>query len=134
MSAQAIAYALISAAAGVTAIAGARVYPAMLPEGVGLPAAVVRLVSNTRVGAIDAAATQHLYRARVQVNALAADFVQAQSLRQAVKAAMKFQRGAIGGVTVSSIVDDVDLSDDYDPELHAHVAPADFIIVWTSST
>jgi hypothetical protein len=131
MSAQAIANALISAAAGVTAIVGTRVYPAMLPEGTALPAAVVRLVSNVRAGAIDAAATQHAYRARVQVNALAAEFVQAQALRQAVKQAMKFQRGAIGGVTVASIVDDVDLPDDFDPELHAYVAPADFIIVWT---
>lgn len=131
MSAIAVCNALLSAAAGVTAIVGTRLYPSMVPEGVALPAAVMRLVSNTRVGVIDAAAQQHIYRARVQVNALSSGFVQAQALRLAVKAAMKFQRGAIGGVTVSSIVDDVDLPDDYDNELHAFVAPADFIIVWT---
>lgn len=131
MSAIAVCNALLSAAAGVTAIVGTRLYPSMVPEGVALPAAVMRLVSNTRVGVVDAAAPLHVYRARVQVNALSADFVQAQVLRLAVKAAMRFKRGAIGGVTVTSIVDDVDLPDDYDNELHAFVAPADFIVVWT---
>jgi hypothetical protein len=133
MSAQAIAYALISAAAGVTAITSTRIYPSDLPEGVSLPAAVIRLVSNVRAGVIDANAAEHLYRARVQVNALSSSFVQSQTLRTAIKACMRFQRGSIGGVTVASIVDDVDLPDDYDQELHAYVAPADFIIVWTGS-
>jgi hypothetical protein len=133
MSAQAVANALLSAAAGVTAIVGTRLYPSELPEGITLPAAVIRLVSNVRAGAIDAAASQHLYRARLQVNALSAEFVQAQALRIAVKTAMRFQRGAIGGVTVASIVDEVDLPDDYDQDLHAFVAPADFIIVWTGT-
>lgn len=133
MSAQAITHALISAAAGVTAIASTRIYPAMLPEGTTLPACVVRLVSNVRAAAIDAAAEQQVYRSRVQVNALAGSFVQAQALREAVKAAMGFQRGAIGGATVASIVHDVDMPDDFDNELHAYVAPADFIIVWTGT-
>ena len=131
MSAQAIANALIGSAAGVVSLVSDRVYPSMLPAGVSLPAAVVRLVSNVRVGTIDAAAALHTYRARIQVNALAPTFPQAQALRQAVKAAMRFQRGAVAGVTVASIVDDVELPDDYDEELHAYVAPADFIIVWS---
>ena len=131
MNAQAVTYALLSADAGVTAIVpAARIYASMLDEGVALPAVVIMLISTMDQSTIDPTSPFQLRRSRVQVNALAQDYAQAQALGRAVNAAMAFERGTIAGVTVTSVVRDWTHADDFDPELHAHLVAADFLIVW----
>lgn len=130
MNAQAVAYALLSGAGAVTSMVGTRIEPSMLSEGATLPAIVIRLVSTIDAQTIDAAAPYNLRRSRVQVNALAHDYAQAQTLGRAVRDAMQFQRGVIAGVHVASVVREFVHPDDFDTELHAHVVPQDFFIVW----
>lgn len=134
MNAQAVAYTLLSADAGVTALVPAvRIYPSMLGEGVALPAVVIMLISTVDQPTIDAQAPYQLRRSRVQVNALAQDYAQAQALGRAVNAALAFERGTIAGVSVASVVRDWTHGDDFDTELHAHVVAQDFLIVWRES-
>jgi hypothetical protein len=130
MNAQAVTYALLSADAGVTAmVPAARIYPSILDEGQPLPAVVFFLVSTVDMQTIDSAAYQ-LRRSRVQVNALAQDYAQAQQLARAIGDALSFQRGSIAGVTVASIVREWVHADDFDTDLHAHLVASDFLIVW----
>lgn len=132
MSAIAITYALLSAASGVTSIAGTRIAPGLLGEGTALPAVVMLHVSTVDVPTIDAASAGTLTRrSRVQVNAVAQDYATAAALAAACKAALQFQRGTIAGQYVASIVRDYEHPDDFDPDLHSQVVAADYLIVWT---
>lgn len=131
MSAISIAYALLSGAAAVTAITSTRIYPVELPEGVALPAIVMDLISNVREGAIDAAASRHVTRARVQVSLLTSSYTQQESLRNAVVAAMQFQRGAIGGESVISVLKGPDGPTSFDAgmgDVYHH--PVDFFLTF----
>ena len=128
MKAEAILYALLSGAGPVAAIVGARIYPGMLPQGVATPAIVVELISSVQAGRIDAAATTHLYRARMQVNLLGADYAVLYTLRAAVVAALRFQRGVIAGATVHTIAPDNEGPITYDEQLGLFHRPLDFVV------
>ena len=128
MSIERVTYALLSGAGAVTSIVGTRIYPVVLPQGQGAPALVYEPISATRAGAIDAYATTHLTRGRVQVNLVVATYPELHPLREAVKAAMQFQRGLIGGVTVHSIVHAGEGPVQYDQQLGLFSQPIDFLI------
>lgn len=95
--------ALLKAAAGVTALAGARTYPLELPQATAYPALVVSFDNDDPLPTIDATAAFGLRLADVDVVIFAKSAASAQALKLAVEAACNFQRGAIGGVNVVSI-------------------------------
>lgn len=128
MSASKVVYALLSGAAPVTAIVGVRIYPVFLPEGQPAPAIVYELISAVRPGAIDAYAPTHLTQSRVQVNLITADYPTLLTLLEATKAAMQFQRGVLGGVTVHSVLHAGEGPVQYDQQLGLYMQPIDFLI------
>ena len=133
MEAEAITYALLSGAGPVTAVVGARIFPEMLPLKQPTPAIVYGLVSAVRVPAIDAQAATHLMRSRVQVNLISKDHTVTRTLRAAVLAAMQFQRGAIGGATVHSVLHAGEGPVSYDQDLDLYMRPIDFLITHEST-
>lgn len=133
MNVDPVVYALLSGAGAVTAIVGTRIYPVMLPQSQPTPAIVYELISSPRLGVIDARDTTHLTRARVQINLLSADHTVLRTLRDAVMAAMQFERGSIGGVTVHSVLPAGEGPDSYDQPLRLYLRPLDFLITHESS-
>lgn len=135
MSAEAVVYALLTGAGPVAAIvgsgAGALVYPGLLPEGVKpTPAAIVyTLVSAMPMPAIDATAATHMTRSRVQVDLLSASYPQLRTLRDAVVAALRFQRGAIAGFQVVSVMLDLEGPVTHDEQLGLWHRPLDFVVI-----
>ena len=130
MKAEAVIYALLSGAGPVTSIVGTRIYPALLPLGVAVPAIVYELISSVHQGRIDAAATTHLYRSRMQINLLASkdDYALLLTLRGAVIDALRFQRGAISGATVHTISPDTEGAITFDEQTELFHRPLDFIV------
>ena len=132
MEAEAVTYALLSGAGAVTAIVGTRIYPDVLPIRQPSPAIVFGLVSAVRSPALDAQASTHLMRSRVQVNLISKDHGVTRTLRAAVLAAMQFQRGAIGGATVHSVMHAGEGPVSYDQDLDLYHRPLDFLITHES--
>lgn len=128
MKAEAIVYALLSGAAPVTSIVSARIYPVVLPEGVPFPAIVYELVSSVMQPRIDAASASHLYRSRIQVNLLGVDLAALITLRDAVVAALQFQRGAIAGATVHAVLADSEGPVTFNEQLGLFHRPLDFVV------
>ena len=133
MEAENVTYALLSGAGPVTAVVGDRIYPEMLPLNKPTPAIVYGLVSAVRVAAIDAYAPTHLMRTRVQVNLISRDHGVTRTLRAAVLAAMQFQRGDIGGVTVHSVLHAGEGPVTHDQDLDLYHRPLDFLITHEST-
>lgn len=128
MTAEAVVYAVLSAAAGVSALVGARIYPGQVPEARGLPAIGVEHISGVRVGRIDAQAPTHPTQSRIQVNLLATSYPQLKSLRAAVIAALQYQRGPLAGVQVISVLPDTQGPDTVDPDAGVYHQPLDFLV------
>lgn len=128
MIAEAITFALLSAAAPVVAIVGGRIYPTVVPQGQPTPAVVYEVVSAVYQGAIDAYAPTHLTRSRVQVSLVGPDFDQLRTLRDAVVLAMRFARGAIGGTTVHSVLPGPEGLVTFDEALDLWYRPIDFLL------
>jgi hypothetical protein len=132
MSASKVVYALLSGAGAITAIVGAgasaRIYPVILPQGQTVPAIVHEVITAYRPGAIDAYASTHLTVSRVQVNLITTDYPALLVLLEAAKAAMQFQRGVFGGVTVHSVLHAGEGLVQYDQQLGLYTQPIDFLI------
>lgn len=131
MSAETVTYALLSGAGPVTAIVGTRIFPVILPEKQPTPALVYTLISGPRSSRSGAAnEPTHLTRSRVQIDVMSADHAVSATLRDAVVAAMQYQRGVIGGTTVHSIepADPLDGPVMFDKDLRVFVRPLDFIV------
>ena len=128
MSAESAVTALLLAAAPVTALVDTRVYPGMLPEGIALPALVVEHISSVRLGRLDASAATHPVRTRMQINLLAKTYPQLKALRDAVTAALQYQRGSLGGSSVISVLPDSEGPDTHDPAMGVFHQPIDFMV------
>ena len=128
MSADAVVYALLSGAGAVTAIVGTRIYPVLLPEKQPTPAIVYEQISSVREPAIDAQAATHTTRSRYQINLLSTDHAVARTLRAAVVAALQFQRGSIGGITVHSVLHAGEGPVGFDQQLGLFFLPIDFLV------
>lgn len=129
MSAEAAVYSLLAAAPAVTALVAMRIYPGQLPEGQPPPALVIEHISSVRLGRLDAQAPTHPTQTRMQVNLLAATYPQLKALRDAVTAALQFQRGALGGGVVIAILPDQAGPDLVDAGLGVFFQPLDFLVV-----
>jgi hypothetical protein len=128
VSAESIAYALLTADAGIAAAVGARVFPGVLPQGQTLPAIVFELVSATPLPVIDATVATHLMRSRVQINLLGPDYAALHTLRDTVVLAVRHQRGTIGGDVVHSTLLDYEGPVSFDDALQTWQRPIDLII------
>lgn len=130
MSAEAVMYALMTGASSVTAIVGTRIYPVVLPEGKDLPALVLEHVSTYRPPVIDAYAGTHLTATRMQCNCLAVSHTVCRNLANAVRNAAQFQRGAIAGVTVHSVLHAGEGPATFDAETGVFHQPIDFTVIY----
>lgn len=132
MNAEAIVYALLTGAGAVTAIVADRIYPVMVPQGVTLtePALLYSLVSSSRVPAIDARSPTHTTRSRVQVDLIALEpqFAQLRTLRNAVVAALQFQRGTVAGAVVHAVLPAFEGPVTFDQQLGLWHRPLDFMV------
>lgn len=99
--------AMLTAAAPVTALVGARIYPLELPPGTpitALPAIVIRGAgADSGLPTIDAAASYQIRLVDIELHLMAKNIVQLFALQQAVTAACDFQRGTFAGLFVVSV-------------------------------
>lgn len=130
MSAEKVINALLTGASGVTSIVGTNVWPVFLPLGKTPPAVVYQTVSAVRLPVIDAYASAHPTRARVQLDLMAATYAEVKQLREAVKSACQFQRGSIAGVTVISVLHGGEGVDAYVEALRLFHQTVDFIVTF----
>lgn len=126
--------ALLNGAVGVTALVGsgaaARIYPGIAPQGVGLPLLSVEHVSGGELPTLDAAANYGLAQARVQVTAVAGTYPEVKALLEQVRLACRYQRGAIAGVSVVSVLPDVVGPDQRDDALGLLTQSRDFLVTF----
>jgi hypothetical protein len=116
MSAETTVYSVLSAAAGVTALAGSRIYPDELPEDYDLPAVVFGRTATELVATIHG--TLAARRARIQVNCWAKERLDAETLADAVQAALL----AAGHLPAAR-------ESDLEPQTGACVSALDFNII-----
>jgi hypothetical protein len=64
--------------------------------------------------------------ARVQFDCMARELVTCRLIREAVKAAINYQRGAIGGATVVSVTFELEGAHGKDPESKIFTIPVDY--------
>lgn len=115
-------YSQLTGNAGVTAIAGTRVYPAMLPQNVTLPA-----ISYVRVDTVSVqshSGNSGLARARFQISAWASTFTVARNLAEKIRLALESFRGSFGGTVAVGGILFIDHSTfvevDGDQRIHQH--------------
>lgn len=127
--------AILEADTGVTAIAGQRIYPNVIPQSVrnkqeGLPTIVFEKVSNPQDHNMGQDTTPE--HPTYIIHCLALTFFDAETLRDAVIAAMDNYSGDIAGATVQSIFME-DNDDNYIAAIETHDLSVNFI-VWTDRT
>ena len=133
MQALTIFEAMLTAAAPVVAIVGARIYPLELPQtapAVPLPAIVTRLVSDDGLPTLDAAAGYQMRSAIVELHLVAKSITALYSLRQAVGAACDFQRGTFAGLFVNAVQPGRDGATETDSALGVWYQPITFSITY----
>ena len=122
-------YAHLSAAAGVSALVGTRIYPDRLPEAAALPAITYQRVSTVAQQGIGGLA--ELASARVQITAWAdgpGRYSAAKEIAGAVVQSLAGFRGDWGSVPVSGINYDGSYDIDGDPEAELAGVGVDMII------
>lgn len=91
---------------GVAAIAGARVFPGMRPQGSALPAAVLNRISGGPLYADDGEVG--LEQARIQIDCWAETYTGAKKLARAVTACLSAFEGMVGTTTFEFIELDIE--------------------------
>jgi Flp pilus assembly protein CpaB len=133
MRAEKAIHSLLTAASGVTALVGTRIYPPPLPQNVALPAIAVEHISTVDVATIDANAGYNLVRSRIEVTVLAKDYATQKALIEAVRLALTYQRGTFAGVNVASILRDSVGPDLRDDDMQVFSQSIDFIVTLSES-
>lgn len=109
-------YSHLSTHAGLSAIVGTRVYPHPMPQNVTLPAVTYQRIDGVREDTFTRAVASTTVR--VQLNAWAKTYVQADAVRTQLRTAMlAFVDG--GGLTVHGVRLGTD-QDDYDADTLTH--------------
>lgn len=119
MSTAAAIYAQLSGFAGLTALVGTRIYPVEAPANVTRPYVVFVAISSVRLNHLSGPA--EVANPRVQVDAYAARYIDAQAISDQVRAALDGFAGTVGGVAVlsSACIDGRDFYEDAaNPPLH----------------
>lgn len=118
-------FSVLSADAGVTALADTRIYPVVMPQGGKLPALVYTVVDDVPENSL-AGWTSGLSNARVQIDCYAKGYIAAQTLADAVVGTLARR--------VSESLSSVLLSrrDDYEDETSLHRVSLD-VSLWVSA-
>ena len=130
MSAEQIINTVLNAATALTAVVGTRIYPGELPQYTTLPALGISHISTVEIPRIDASAPFALVQSRIEVTAIARDYVTLKDLVKKVRAAANYQRGTIAGFAVTSITRESIGPDMRDSDLGLFTQNVDFMVVW----
>ena len=103
MQAFAIFNALLTAAPGVTALVGDRIYPIELPQATPPDAIVMDQEYDRSLETINADGGYNLRQASVVLHLIARDLTALAALASAVEAACNFKRGAVAGLNVVTV-------------------------------
>lgn len=101
-------YNLLTTDAGVSALVGNRVFPAVMEQGVTMPAICYTIISAGRISAL--IQDTDLVETLVQVDCYSETYPQARDVHQAVRAAMQRYQGTNAGI----VIDDVVVEDERD--------------------
>lgn len=128
MAAEKVIYALLTGAGPVTALVGDRIYPMQIPQDAVLPAIAYEHVDANPLPRLDAAAAYDLTQARVAVSVVSTSYADVKAVLAQVRAACKYQRGAIGGVQVVSVLPGGTGPDLRDTDMALYSQSVDFLI------
>jgi hypothetical protein len=128
VSVEAVVQSLLNVA-GITAVVGTNVANVQLPEDSNYPALVYTVISTVPVLPIRSGESV-INIARVQFDCMARDLVTARLIREAVKAAVNYQRGVIGGTMVVSITFELEGTHGKDPESKIFTIPVDYMVTF----
>jgi hypothetical protein len=117
-------FTVLSTSSAVSALAGTRVYPAVLPKDPTLPAVVYKFVGGSNQPTMDTPGKQ---RARLQLDCFGETYSDAITLRKAVVQTLAGYRSA----AFQSQVLNATADDGFDQDLLQYVAIADAVI-WFS--
>ena len=112
---------ILAANAGVSALVGTRIYPAVLPLDCTLPALSFSKISN--------AYKQIAGVPRFQISCWTEDYLQCQTLKQAVETALDGYSGTVGTITIIRIIP-LDAPDLYEQEPGVYHIPYDFKVIY----
>lgn len=116
MTGEAVIRALLVQASALTALVPvARIYPGLVAQDAALPAIAFSGISDVLLPTVSAYPGVELRRSRVSVTVLATDYPSIKALISEVIKACNYQRGAIAGLSVISVLRDLigpDLRDD----------------------
>jgi hypothetical protein len=129
MSAEKVINTLLKADATVTGFVADRIYPEQLPQNCALPAIVIEAVSSTDAPVLDARAGD-LVKARIQVTVLAADYATKKQIMRAVWQALRYQRGTVDGVSVTSITRSLEGPDQRDDDRGVTLQSVDWLVTF----
>lgn len=112
----------LQADATVTLLAGARIYPGVLPQGATLPAIVYSVISTVPENTLDGAAADTMDTVRLQVDSWGKRYEDAQALGDAVKNVIaNLARPGLAAWRVGS-------RDLYDNPTERHRVQADYMV------
>ena len=95
---------LVANAALVALVPAEKIFVGAVKQGAALPTLLVSDIVTTYQPKIDAQAAYSIATSRVQITAMGKDYPGVKSLIGAVRRACNFQRGAIAGVPVITVV------------------------------
>ena len=126
MRAETIAYNLLTAASGLSALVGTRIYLDTRPEADPLPGVVYEIISdkqdNARIG------EQEMVTARIQVTSFGQIAEDAVNVREQVRLAIHNKSGTIGGYTLLTSIESGAGPDSYDQLVNIYAKPMDFML------
>jgi hypothetical protein len=108
----------------VTALVGSRIYPQMAPQNTTADYLTYELVSEKPLQ--DLGGTGSLARVRLSVLCHAVSYAGAKGAAEAVRARLDGFRGTMQGVTVGSLLVEMEADAGWDPETRMHVVGVDF--------
>ncbi len=124
-------YAILAAAAGVTTIVGARIYPNLMPEGAAYPALTYFTVSADEEHTLDRASG--LVHQRIQVDAWGNDYTTVKTLMKQVRSALEAAYGIVqtplGNLDINGILRDNE-RDLYEDKTRTHHCAGDFLVLY----
>ncbi len=130
MSVKIIRALLVADAALLALVPASRIVAGDLPQGVTLPAIAIREISLVEVPRIDAQALYTIVETRVEVTVVASTYAAKVAVRDAMRIAANYERGAIAGAAVVSIRRTGNGPDLSDPEAEFYMQSVDFKVVY----
>lgn len=118
-------YTYLTSQAAITDLAGTRIYPLKLPQGVSYPA--IRYQDISEVGLMAHDGPLDLFKSRFQFDCYARTYIAAKQLAQVLRATINGYAGAMGTVTVEHVFF-IDWEDDHDDSANVWRVRCDYFI------